>query len=136
MQDIIFKRYFERRIKQRHKPSPLSVKATLLGFFNRPRKSMMVECVDFNRYGMAITSSTELKEGDKIEFEFRGRYIAQPGIKGVVTSVNKTGASYRYGIAFNYCLAAKDYSRTVDNALSRIEGLFHQATPLYRKQAS
>ncbi|WP_020410505.1 hypothetical protein [Hahella ganghwensis] len=151
MRDCIFQRHFERRIKTRHKAPFLSVTANFVGLFSRSRHPLSVKCVDFNRYGMAITSEHKLKPGDKLEFSFRGRYITEDGIQGVVTSISEvptpeTSAAqncarssshptYRYGIKFSYCQSPKDYSRDVDNALSRIEGLFGQIGQRVQPQA-
>ncbi len=152
MRDCIFQRHFERRIKTRHKAPFLLVTANFVGLFSRTRQPLKVRCVDFNRYGMAILSEQRLRPGDKLEFSFRGRYITEDGIQGTVTSVAeiqdtshgsgakatsvKSSTTYRYGIRFSYCQSAKEYNRDVDNAMSRIEGLFGQISQQIQPQAS
>ncbi|OZG72910.1 hypothetical protein BTA51_13190 [Hahella sp. CCB-MM4] len=152
MRDCIFQRHFERRIKTRHKAPFLTVTANFVGLFSRSRQPLKVKCIDFNRYGMAILSDQRLKPGDKLEFSFRGRYITEDGIQGTVTSVAELQApcqsshprqisaeslsGYRYGIRFTYCQSPKEYSRDVDNAMSRIEGLFGQISQQIQPQAS
>ena len=136
MQDYIFRRHFERRIKARHKAPLLTVKANFVGLFSRARNPMTVKCVDFNRYGMAIICDYKLKTGDKLEFSFRGRYITEDGIQGLVSSMTEIEGGFRYGILFSYCKSSRDYNREIDNALSRIEGLFSQFDQRFRPQAS
>ncbi len=136
MRECIFKRHYERRIKARHKAPLLTVKANFVGLFTRARHPITMQCVDFNRYGMAVTCDHKLKTGDKLEFSFRGRYITEDGIQGMVSSVTEIEDGYRYGILFCYCRSSRDYSRETDNALSRIEGLFGQFDQSLRPQAS
>ncbi|MBK8970184.1 MAG: PilZ domain-containing protein [Hahellaceae bacterium] len=121
------RRYLEKRIKTRHKADNLEVQATFHGFLNLFRGQMKVDCVDFNRYGMAIETRRKLKKGDKLVFRFRGPYIHENDIPGFVTSVTVTENGYRYGIMFAYTTSQKAYNREVDNAVSRIEAIFSQA---------
>lgn len=116
----------DRRLKARHKAQSLQVTVSPKGFFRRFRREMPVLCIDINRYGMAIETSKRFRLKEKIFLNFRGRYISESDIQGIVASVTETDGRFRYGISFAYCTSAKHYSREVDNALSRIEGLCNQ----------
>lgn len=75
---------------------------------------------------MAIESHQFFKKGEKLSFRFRGRYIHENGIEGEITSVARSRGVYRYGVIFTYAISPKHYRREVDNAVSRIEGIFRQ----------
>lgn len=126
MQDNPVKRYLDRRIKSRHPADTLSVRAIPAKFFKWFKRPLALTCVDFNRYGMAVECKKLLRKGDRLLFSFRGRYIYENDIEGEVTSITRSGDVYRYGVVFSYTESPKRYSREVDNALSRIEGIYRQ----------
>ncbi|RMF18917.1 MAG: PilZ domain-containing protein [Gammaproteobacteria bacterium] len=113
----------ERRIKERHHAQHLSVTARAVSWFGVRRAPVCVECVDFNRYGMAIETTHIFRRGERIEFSFRGRYISEQGILGTVVSRTPSRHGTRYGILFAYCQSPRYYTRQTDNALARIERL-------------
>ncbi|WP_369602975.1 PilZ domain-containing protein [Hahella sp. SMD15-11] len=113
----------DRRIKERHQARHLQVTARVITWFGVRKAPVEVECVDFNRYGMAIETPHAFRRGDRIEFSFRGRYISEQGILGTVVSRAPSRNGNRYGILFAYCQSPRYYTRETDNALARIERL-------------
>src|SRR5690606_24988066 len=111
----------DRRLKARHKANCLQVTLNPRGFFRRFRQPVVVRCIDINRYGMAMETAQRLRLREHVLLDFKGRYISETDIEGIVTSVREVDGVYRYGISFAYCTDSKLYSREVDNALSRIE---------------
>ncbi len=130
------RRYLEKRIKARHKADSLEVYASFNGLFNLFRGQISVQCVDFNRYGMAIETRRKLKKGEKLHFRFRGPYIHENDIPGFITSVTPSESGYRYGVMFSYTTSQKAYNREVDNAVSRIEAIFSQGSRQQGQQPS
>lgn len=130
MKDASELRPKDRRLKTRHRAHGLQVTLTPKGFFHffrLFRQPVQVNCIDINRYGMAIETPVKLRPKDRVLLDFKGRYISESDIEGIVTSVRALdGGSYRYGISFAYCTISKMYSRQIDNALSRIETLCSQ----------
>ena len=119
----------ERRIKRRHKAPDLRVTIKAAGLKKWFRASVEVSCLDINRYGMAIETNKLFKAKDKVVIGFKGKYISQSNVLGVVTESVKCdcgerGSHYRISVAFSYALDCKDYCRKTDNALSRIESLY------------
>ncbi|MBU6949910.1 PilZ domain-containing protein [Hahella sp. HN01] len=136
MQEVTFSSQSERRIKVRHTTTAMTAMVCLSGLFSRSKTRIVVNCIDFNRYGMAFHSSQKFRLGEKIELCFRGRYIAENGIQAQIVNCREHEHGFRYGIQFAYCASSRDYSREVDNALSRIEGLFSKAQEACRSRAS
>ena len=126
MKDASALRQQDRRLKVRHKALSLQVTVSPKGFFRRFRQPIRVHCLDINRYGMAMETSQRLRLREHVLLDFRGRYISETDIEGIVTSVREVEGQFRYGISFAYCTCNKRYSREVDNALSRIETLCSQ----------
>lgn len=125
MKECSFSRFQERRIKSRHAAPCLGVTLKSAGMLTIFRRSVEVQCLDINRYGMAIECGTRFREGEKVLVDFRGKYIRQSNIKAVVSSATKVDDVFRYGLTFSYSLDSKLYSREEDNALSRIESLYN-----------
>lgn len=125
MSNIKIVNWAERRIKRRHKAPDLRVSLKAAGLKKWFRPSVEVYCLDINRYGMAIETDRLYKAKDRVVISFKGKYITQSNVPGVVTecvSLNKN--RYRLSIVFSYALDSKDYCRRIDNALSRIESLY------------
>lgn len=116
----------DRRIKARHKAPCLQVTARGKGVVGWLRGSVEVQCIDINRYGMAIESTIAFRLKEKVQLDFKGKYITQSDIEGQISSIVRQGNRYRIGITFSYFACSKNYSREIDNALSRIEHLYHQ----------
>ncbi len=126
MKNALAVRLPDRRLKARHKARSLQVTVTPRGFFKRLRRATPVHCIDINRYGMAIETCQRFRLKERISLNFRGRYIAESDILGIIASITEVNGRFRYGINFAYCTHKKFYSREVDNALSRIESLCSQ----------
>lgn len=92
-----------------------------------------VKCIDINRYGMAVESPHNFKPKEKITLDFKGKYISQSNVFAVVTSSEKYAGQYRLGITFSYSTCNKQYSRKIDNALSRIERLYNERYGIAKK---
>jgi hypothetical protein len=118
--------WVERRIKARHKTPDLRLGIRYIGFFRLFRPAIKAHCLDFNRYGMAITSPYGFKEKEVVSVNFKGRYITQSNVKANVTACVKQEEGYRISMVFCYAKDAQHYSRKVDNALSRIESIYGQ----------
>lgn len=115
----------ERRIKRRHKAPGLKVKIRSTGLKSWFSSSLSVSCLDINRYGMAINSPRQFKPKDTVIIGFKGKYIIQSNIPGVVSESIETEEGYRTSIVFSYAIDSKHYCRKTDNALSRIESLYN-----------
>jgi len=115
----------ERRIKRRHKAPDLRISLNSVGIRKLFNTSVEVLCLDINRYGMAIKSRRPLKAKEKVMISFKGKYIAQSNISGVVTECTSVKNFYRISVVFSYAIDSKDYCRKTDNALSRIESLYN-----------
>jgi len=115
----------ERRIKRRHKAPDLRIKVNSIGIMRLFSPSMVVDCLDINRYGMAISSNRPFKEKEKIIIHFKGKYISQSNVAGVVTECTEVKEQYRISVVFSYAIDNKAYCRKTDNALSRIESLYN-----------
>src|SRR5690606_1651890 len=126
MKSALAVRHQDRRLKTRHQARSLQVTVSPRGFFRRFRRATAVRCIDINRYGMAIETSKRFRPKEWLSLNFRGRYIAESDILGIIASVTEVNGGFRYGINFAYCTHSKLYSREVDNALSRIESLCSQ----------
>lgn len=87
--------------------------------------SVSVRCLDINRYGMAICSKKAFKPRERILISFKGKYIVQSDVPGLVTESLPTDEGFRTSIRFSYAMDNKHYSRKIDNALSRIESLYN-----------
>jgi hypothetical protein len=118
----------ERRIKRRHKAPDLRISIKTVGLKKFFSSSIDVHCLDINRYGMAIESRKLLKPKEKILINFKGKYISQSNVTGVVTESVKVNHLYRVSVVFSYAKESKDYCRKTDNALSRIESLYNRNT--------
>lgn len=117
----------ERRIKVRHKAPCLQVTLRPIGLLSWIRPTVQAVCIDINRYGMAVESDSRFRVKDKLLLDFKGKYISQSNVDAVVSSIRKLReGGYRIGLTFTYSVCHKHYSREIDNALSRIEHLYHQ----------
>jgi len=114
----------ERRIKRRHKAPDLRVMIRATGLKKWFRPALEVYCLDINRYGMAIEASKGFKPKDRVMISFRGKYIVQSNVQGIITECVEKDGGFRISIAFSYALDSRDYCRKTDNALSRIESLY------------
>ena len=65
-----------------------------------------------------------MEPGVRLFMDFAGKYIRESRVGAKVVECQRYQAGYRVSVQFSYCLDKKGYSRTVDNALSRIEGLY------------
>jgi hypothetical protein len=114
----------ERRIKARFRAPCLNImlrRKSILGW----RKSVIrAQCIDINRYGMAIVTPLEVSPGSRLLVDFRGKYIRESSVRAEVVSGQPYGTGYRMGLQFSYCMNQHTYCRSVDNALSRIEALY------------
>ncbi|WP_417686977.1 hypothetical protein [Pseudidiomarina gelatinasegens] len=116
----------ERRIKERYPAECLKVELSERGFFGRGRPSVPVSCLDLNRYGMAVFSTRPFETNARLNIRFEGKYIHQPRVAALVVNCHPWRAGFRVSIRFSYCSERRGYSRTVDNALSRIEGFYNR----------
>lgn len=129
MPNINIINWAERRIKRRHKAPDLRVTIKAAGLKKWFRASVEVSCIDINRYGMAIETNKLFKAKDKVIIGFKGKYITQSNVFGVITESVKCdcptkGEHYRISVVFSYALKGENYCRKTDNALSRIESLY------------
>lgn len=124
MYNVRFVNWVDRRIKRRHKAPDLGVTVKATGLRNWLRPALAVNCVDINRYGMAIESDCFFRPKERLVVSFKGKYISKSNVEGVVTECVQLGERYRLSIVFSYALNSKSYCRHTDNALSRIESLY------------
>ncbi|MDX1456052.1 MAG: PilZ domain-containing protein [Marinobacter sp.] len=89
---------------------------------------MAVNCLDMNRYGMALLSPRPVDPGARLFLDFDGRYISESRVAARVVNCRPFQTGFRVGVRFSYCSNKGDYSRAVDNALSRIEGIYNRQT--------
>lgn len=115
----------ERRIKRRHKAPNLVINVRAIGIKRWLSPSISARCLDFNRYGMAIHTNKQLRPRARVMISFKGKYIVQSDVPGLVTECIEVEQGYRTSIRFSYALDSKHYSRKIDNALSRIESLYN-----------
>ncbi|PHQ24266.1 PilZ domain-containing protein [Marinobacter guineae] len=116
----------DRRIKDRYPASCLKVQLRKHGFFGRGKPATPVTCLDLNRYGMAILCPRPVDPGARLFMDFDGKYISESRVCARVVDCQPYQTGYRVSVQFSYCLDKKGYSRTVDNALSRIEGFYNR----------
>jgi len=128
MHKIKLLNWAERRIKRRHEAPDLRIRLHSVGLKKIFSAALEVQCLDINRYGMAIRSRKALKTKEKILISFKGKYIAQSNVAGVITECTRVNNHYRVSVVFSYAIDNKDYCRKTDNALSRIESLYNQHT--------
>lgn len=133
MHKIRLVNWAERRIKRRHKAPDLRISIQAAGIKKWFSSSLDVRCLDFNRYGMAISSKKPLRPKEKIWITFKGKYISHSNVAGVVTECVESRQYFRISVVFTYALDTKDYCRKTDNALSRIESIYNN---YQRTQAS
>ncbi|MFD2229802.1 PilZ domain-containing protein [Alkalimarinus sediminis] len=133
MKDGISNYRQDRRIKERHSAPCLQVTIRPSGFLKWLRSTVDVKCIDINRYGMAVESPCRFRPKEKIALDFKGKYITESNISAVVTSCEKYAGKYRLGITFSYFTCNRQYSRKIDNALSRIERLYNERYGVERK---
>ena len=115
----------DQRIKPRFKAYCLEVTIRRRGWFGWRKEQIKVTCLDINRYGMAVVSPVPIGKHSKLLVNFRGQYITQSHVRAQVVSEQEyQPGGYRLGVQFCYCMDRRVYSRTVDNALSRIEALY------------
>lgn len=124
MYNVRFVNWVDRRIKRRHKAPDLGVTLKATGLRNWFRPAVQVNCVDINRYGMAVESDAFFRPKERLAVSFKGKYICQSDVEGVVTECVHQDNRYRLSIVFSYALNNKSYCRHTDNALSRIESLY------------
>ncbi|WP_111497824.1 PilZ domain-containing protein [Marinobacter bohaiensis] len=115
-----------RRIKARFAAPSLRVHLIEKGFLGREKTALDVHCLDINRYGLAVISARPLSPGTRLSLDFSGKYINESGVPAQITSCLPYQAGYRLGIQFRYCCSQQDYTRAMDNALSRIEGFYNR----------
>ncbi len=116
----------DRRIKARHSAPCLGITVRKSGFLNVFYRPVEAQCIDINRYGIALECEEFYRAGDKVCLDFQGKYICQSNIRATVSSVQRVNGRRRYGMIFNYCTDSRHYSREEDNALSRIESLYNE----------
>lgn len=116
----------ERRIKDRYPASCLKVQLRERNFFGRGKQPLPVTCLDLNRYGMAVLCPRPVEQGVRLFMDFDGKYIRESQVCARVVQCQPYQAGYRISVQFSYYLDKKGYSRTVDNALSRIEGIYNR----------
>ncbi|MDI9245995.1 PilZ domain-containing protein [Marinobacter sp. CHS3-4] len=116
----------DRRIKDRYTATCLKVELQERGFFGRGKNSTAVTCLDMNRYGMAVLCPRPVEPGARLFLSFDGKYIRESRVAARVVTCQPFQTGYRVSIQFSYCFERKGYSRTVDNALSRIEGFYNR----------
>lgn len=114
----------DRRIKDRYPASCLQVHLRERGFFGRGKQTTPATCLDLNRYGMAVLCPRPVETGARLFMDFAGKYIRESRVGAKVVECQPFQTGYRVSVQFSYCLDKKGYSRTVDNALSRIEGFY------------
>lgn len=116
----------DRRIKDRYEAQCLKVRLTERGFFGRQKARIDVQCLDINRYGMAVLSPRPVPPGSRLLLDFSGKYITESRVAARIVSSYPFRTGYRLSIQFSYCHDRRGYSRAVDNALSRIEGFYNR----------
>jgi hypothetical protein len=116
----------DRRIKERYTANCLKVELQERRFFGLGKHSTAVTCLDMNRYGMAVLCPRPIESGGRLYLSFDGKYICESRVAAHVVTCRPFQTGYRISIQFSYCLDKKGYSRTVDNALSRIEGFYNR----------
>lgn len=116
----------DRRIKTRFDAPCLDVHVRRRGLLGWRSEPVQVECININRYGIAVQSGSALGVGARVLMDFSGKYIKQSHVCAKVVSEVPYEDGYRIGIQFSYCMDHRVYSRHIDNALSRIEGLYRQ----------
>ncbi len=116
----------DRRIKDRYPASCLKVRVQERGFFGRGRNIIAVTCLDLNRYGMAVLCPRPMVPGARLFLDLQGKYISESRVGARVVDCQPFQTGYRISVQFSYCLNKKGYSRTMDNALSRIEGFYNR----------
>lgn len=114
----------DRRIKDRYTASCLRLQLRERGFLGRIGQAMPVTCMDLNRYGMAVLCPRPMEPGTRLFMDFEGKYINESQVGARVVECQQFQTGYRVSMQFSYCMDKRGYSRTVDNALSRIEGLY------------
>ena len=75
---------------------------------------------------MAVLCPRPVESGARLYMDFHGKYICESRVAARVISCQPYQTGYRVSIQFSYCFDKKGYSRAVDNALSRIEGLYNR----------
>ena len=133
MKDGISNNKQERRIKERHSAPCLQVTIRPSGILKWLKNPIDVKCIDINRYGMAVESPNNFRLKEKITLDFKGKYITESNICAVVTSSEEHDGQYRLGVTFSYSTCNRQYSRKIDNALSRIERLYNERYSLAKK---
>lgn len=116
----------DRRIKDRYPASCLQVQLRERGFFGRGRQATAVTCLDLNRYGMAVLCPRPVEPGARLFMDFTGKYISESRVGARVVECQPFQTGYRISVQFSYCRDKNSYSRTVDNALSRLEGFYNR----------
>lgn len=118
--------WVEKRIKRRHKAPGLRCKLSFTGLTSWFKPAQTLECLDFNRYGMAGFLKLPVRSGSIVALQFKGKYIVQSNVKASVSSCVAQPGGYRVSLVFCYATDSKHYSRRIDNALSRIERIYSQ----------
>src|SRR5690554_2071295 len=116
----------DRRIKERFPASCLTVQLRERGFFGRGKHPIAVTCLDLNRYGMAVLCPRPVDAGVRLFLKIQGKYINEPRVSARVVACEPYQTGFRVSMQFSYCLDKNGYSRSVDNALSRIEGFYNR----------
>ncbi|MEX2475721.1 PilZ domain-containing protein [Marinobacter sp.] len=116
----------DRRIKARYPAMCLKVRLRERGFFGRGKNPTRVTCLDLNRYGMGVLCPRPVEAGARLYLAFDEKYISESRVAAQVVDCQPFQTGYRVSLRFSYCSDQRGYSRTVDNALSRIEGLYNR----------
>ena len=116
----------DRRIKTRHEASSLEFTIHRTGFKRFLKKPIKVTCIDINRYGASIETTHRFRTNERIKIDFKGKYISQSHVSGFISSRVRKKGFYRLGITFSNFTSSKEYSRSIDNALARIETLYNE----------
>lgn len=116
----------DRRIKARYAAQCLQVNLRERGFFGRGQKPTTVCCLDMNRYGMGLLSPRPIEAGSRLFLDFRGKYISETNVRARVVDCYPYQSGFRVSVQFTNFVSGRSYSRTVDNALSRIEGIYNR----------
>lgn len=74
---------------------------------------------------MAFQTKRRLRVKERILVALTGQYINQANIPALVTQCIELDGGWRVSVRFAYALDSEHYCRKMDNALSRIEGLYH-----------
>lgn len=81
--------------------------------------------VDFNRYGVGFVCTVPYRIGNRLYLNFRGPYISLDNVAAQVVHVECKDEGFRIGVVFLYWQQEEHYDLAFDNALARIERIYH-----------